>query len=269
MHCHAFEEKLNQLLDDRRDVLRDAELVAHARACQPCRALLEGSVALVSSVRKLPLPELRSDFSSMVIRATLAAGDTEHAMEAVVVEAPLNTTSRSGNTFAADPTLDAEVMLHTPPHARKRGLGWWALAGATSVAALLLISAGVVMIAARNQNQVAQDNRGEGSGTLGVGMLGPRRQLPVPRAHGSGLAFSVYQYKGAIRNFADQLPVAAQQFEGIESQTPGIDTIRATLWVALDTLLRSMGSSADHPAEQPSYDPAPAAAGNWLEKLWS
>lgn len=279
MHCHAFEIQLNERLDDRQDPLRDSLLVAHAQSCSPCRALLEGSVALVGTMSRASLSPKHSLAASIVakviseeataqepgylttsmIRGDWANSSVDIAMDAELVDSlpgestPASGAFYSGNSHAVEPSRSAWNQQRKSSSTR-----WWLLAASTAAIALLMITAGVIAIASRGNGRFeARERHLNQPNGLAMGAMGTRRTEPM---HGSGLQFSYHRYRGAFRDLADQLPVAAQQLDQLQSQTPGIETLRATLFVALDTLLRSMqglpseqhsqpGSVFQHPAE--------------------
>ena len=57
MQCEEFEFRLNDLLDERLPIERDAVLRAHAAACGGCRRLAEGYGALFHGLAELPPPD--------------------------------------------------------------------------------------------------------------------------------------------------------------------------------------------------------------------
>ena len=68
MLCIQVEDRLNQLLDQRRHWAGDAELAAHCAVCLPCRATAEAYAALDRAVSLAKAaPELPGDFSERVL----------------------------------------------------------------------------------------------------------------------------------------------------------------------------------------------------------
>jgi len=57
MQCEEFESRLNDLLDERLPIDRDAALRAHAAACGDCRRAAAGYGALFQGLAGLPAPE--------------------------------------------------------------------------------------------------------------------------------------------------------------------------------------------------------------------
>jgi hypothetical protein len=72
MHCREFEERLNDLLDERERPADDRQLAAHAAQCGPCRQALAGHDALLSGLARAATPPLGRDFARRVIAATSA-----------------------------------------------------------------------------------------------------------------------------------------------------------------------------------------------------
>jgi hypothetical protein len=59
MHCRDFESRLNDILDDRGQPRADAQLVAHADGCDPCRQLLDGQQVLFDGLKQRQFPTTR------------------------------------------------------------------------------------------------------------------------------------------------------------------------------------------------------------------
>lgn len=56
MNCVQFEDRLNDLLDERRDPAADSQLVEHARVCPACRAVQRSYDKLLAAVAALGCP---------------------------------------------------------------------------------------------------------------------------------------------------------------------------------------------------------------------
>lgn len=59
MQCDEFENRLNEVLDDRRPWLSDGELAAHARSCSACRDLAASYDAALSALVATALADAR------------------------------------------------------------------------------------------------------------------------------------------------------------------------------------------------------------------
>lgn len=71
MRCEQFEERLDQLLDERRSPCVDPSLAAHAAGCAGCRELLAGCGLLLGALPGLPRPAPSADLAEHVVaRAT-------------------------------------------------------------------------------------------------------------------------------------------------------------------------------------------------------
>jgi len=73
MQCEEFETRLNDLLDERLPIERDAVLRAHAAACGGCRRLATGYGALFQGLADLPTPECDAALAWRVVAHCRAA----------------------------------------------------------------------------------------------------------------------------------------------------------------------------------------------------
>lgn len=69
MQCARFEDRLNELLDERLSPQCDAELLAHAQDCDACRELLAISEQLFLGLELCAYPEPSPDFAQRVVAA--------------------------------------------------------------------------------------------------------------------------------------------------------------------------------------------------------
>jgi predicted anti-sigma-YlaC factor YlaD len=67
MQCAKFEQRLQQLLDDRQIAERNESLCEHAESCERCASILRAQSRLFSSVSKLPEPALPDDFANRIL----------------------------------------------------------------------------------------------------------------------------------------------------------------------------------------------------------
>lgn len=74
MRCEAFEDRLQQLLDERQLPEEDAVLADHAAACPTCREVLDAQAGLFDTVRDWSVANLEIDLvDRVVVRASGAA----------------------------------------------------------------------------------------------------------------------------------------------------------------------------------------------------
>lgn len=74
MRCEAFEDRLQQLLDERQLPEEDAALADHAAACPTCREVLDAQAGLFDTVRDWSVANLEVDLvDRVVVRAAAAA----------------------------------------------------------------------------------------------------------------------------------------------------------------------------------------------------
>ena len=77
MRCDQIEQRLNELLDDRRPVHTDARLLEHQRDCPRCRAMIAGFAELQEGIdaahfdRQSQLPHLSEGFAAAVVQQAL------------------------------------------------------------------------------------------------------------------------------------------------------------------------------------------------------
>jgi len=220
MHCREFESRLNDILDDRGHPRADAQLAAHADACDPCRQLLVGQQILFTGLKHRPLPAVSVGFAGRVVAQ-------------------------------AAPTV--VVARHSPSWR----IGW-ALATVLSTAAAVLLIVSLVWQARRGNvptpsGEIVQrepatptaKGRAPGSGlALSQGdWLIEAPRLPS-RIRGG--------YRGTIDNLAVALPETVQRID--EHFGPGIRPIRVSFGVLLNAFWRTIpGTHDDEPPTRTSY----------------
>lgn len=69
MPCRRFEDRIQELLDERLEPSFDSELMEHAGMCAECRDLLETQSNLFEGLASLAVPGLSADFSRHVLAA--------------------------------------------------------------------------------------------------------------------------------------------------------------------------------------------------------
>lgn len=67
MQCAKFERRLQQLLDDRRNVDQDEVLREHSQRCDTCSSLLRAQSQLFAGLRSFPEPSFSQDLGPRVL----------------------------------------------------------------------------------------------------------------------------------------------------------------------------------------------------------
>jgi hypothetical protein len=134
VHCEEFERRLNELLDEHRQLDGDAELSAHASNCGACERLLRDYEALREAVASLKAPAPPADLVARVLAEREAGSGAARwrpvlaalALAAtVVVAAPLGLRwLNSRSDIPADPAAQhgpADVAAVGPAGERSSG----------------------------------------------------------------------------------------------------------------------------------------------------
>jgi hypothetical protein len=219
MHCREFESRLNDILDDRGQPRADAQLAAHAEACDGCREMLDGYQALFAGLTRRAFPSPSAEFSQRVVEEVVPAVVVSHGASA----------RRIGWAVATVFTTAAAVLLVV-------SLVWQARRGGPAP------QSDHKLVGAPNTPQ--QPHRGAAPGGLAVAhgdWLIEAPRLPS-RIRGS--------YRGTIDNLAVTLPETVERLDEVEHFAPGIRPIRISLGVLLDALWRTIPGS--HEGNQPS-----------------
>lgn len=219
MKCTDFENRLNELLDDRLSPQEDAALLSHAENCLDCREMLAAQESLFRGMallqRRTPSPDL----------ATRVLGEL--------------------NTPAAPITLPPPVR--TPFR--------WVRVLASAAAVLVAVSLGIWIVSRNNQQPiVAQPGPKNHSGLAFVKPGGSRPSKPVPQPESIAVQPQLVPAPNpsapqpdideALASLASHWPANAQwpQVETIdvEQYAPGIRPIRESFEVAIDALLKTI-----------------------------
>ncbi|MDX1946382.1 MAG: zf-HC2 domain-containing protein [Pirellulaceae bacterium] len=216
MKCHEFENRLNDLLDERLAPESDARLVAHAQGCEVCGQLLQGQRALLAGLRPFPGPALRAEFADEVVVASLAPG------------------------------ADVEFAPREP------ATRWWVFA-LVATAATLLLTFGIGRAISRNRaqrDQIVKQNEGSppSQSPRGMAIVTPRRggsAAPSPPLSGRRYA----AFGPQIGSFAATLPAAVEHFDEVERYAPGLRPLRISFVMLFDTLRRAIPGWQDHSSE--------------------
>src|SRR5207248_11363836 len=73
MRCREFEDRMNDLLDQRHAPERDELLVRHAGQCPDCGRMLQGQAALFAGLEVLESPQPSRRFASAVLAQSVDA----------------------------------------------------------------------------------------------------------------------------------------------------------------------------------------------------
>ena len=67
MRCREFEDRMNDVLDQRLPPERDSLLLRHAGECRTCHQLLAGQAMLLAGIELLETPPLSANFATAVL----------------------------------------------------------------------------------------------------------------------------------------------------------------------------------------------------------
>jgi hypothetical protein len=245
MKCIDFEDRLNELLDDRLPAQDDPQLLAHAQQCADCREMLAAELSLFRGLRILErrhsAPELGSRVLAQVARP-----------EVVIPPIP-------------------PPRFHLP----------WMMILSSAALLLVAVSVGVWIANSDNGNsQLARPGAGgrQGSGD-GLALIKPGgdgqaakphdhwqpKAAPAPATAAGPLVAqdspslprttqAADPYRLALESLSAHFPQAAwPQVEAIdvEQYAPGIRPIRESFEVAIDGLLRTLPGMKDSRPTQP------------------
>ena len=255
MKCTDFENRLNQLLDDRAVPERDALLLAHADQCGDCRELLFAQESLFRGLAVLQRGTVSPELGQRVL------GNLETAPTPV-------------------------VLLPLPPRERR----WWPLLAAAA-AVLLAVGLSVWFVNRdRNQPEIAEPNK-QPVASEGLALIKPGRTHAKPNSQEASQStdpvktesVAVNPAPGTLPNekseeYRQRMVSLASQWSTngqwpqvdtldvgqVEQYAPSIRPIRESFEVALDALLRTIpgmkeNRTAPPQALQPYGGPADIA----------
>ena len=246
MNCHEFEHRLNAILDERGDPAADSRLLAHARQCAACGQMLAGQRLLLSGLRRLPIPPLRSDFSQRVVikvgaspvrsvsasRIWLAVGAVLASAAAVLLAVSIVWYARRGG-----PQITANQPHPAVPH----------VAGPARLPSRGLTTLDQPLV---KKKRSADSNRYASDRPSGAPF--PERPEPtLPPPDWLIEAPRLPQHlRGSIDNLSVTIPETAQRLHEMEHLAPGLRPLRVSLTRIWDTLcspLPSAPTSTDAP----------------------
>lgn len=235
MNCEQFQQRLNEVLDERADPAGDSHLSGHAADCDDCRAALVGSRVLLRGLSRLRVPAVRADFSERVVAAAIAPASRE----------PRSRLWLAGGVLLASA---AAAMLAV-------SIVWYARRGAENV------------VSRPDKPTTELQPTGPRRGPRGFATLvpGKARRAPSPMAVTGGdllieaprLPDHLRSYGGAIDSLALSLPQTAEQFNQMEQLAPGFRPLRISLALLWDTLCRTLpgAHSQEPPRSRTSFSP--------------
>jgi len=220
MRCREFEDRMNDLLDQRLPPERDSLLLRHAGECHSCHQLLAGQATLFAGVELLEIPPVSTNFAATVL--------------------------------AQSRELPVALAMNTPRSGKKKWLG--VLAGLVSLAAVVLVAVWIGMSrqedpasptavkpappATPKTIELAKDSTPPtpSAPSIAKAVAPPRVAPPVA-------AKEEYQeYRDAINSFTAQLPSAVEKIDEVQQSTPAIRPLRASFSMAIGTLQRTIPS---------------------------
>jgi hypothetical protein len=128
MHCTEFEDRLNELLDERQPLTADTVLSAHASACAECAARLRGYETMCAGLSLLKVPTTSPDFTARVLQAVSAPTTIASVLHPVDV---------IPQEHASPATHATPLIAATPGGALGRSWAGWALAASLAAVGLV------------------------------------------------------------------------------------------------------------------------------------
>ena len=218
MQCREFEDRLNDVLDQRLLPEQDGLLVRHAGECLACRRLLNGQAALFSGLELCETPPLSSQFSCAVL------------VQADVV--PLASIVDGAN--------------------RRPGKWLGVVAAIASLAAIVLVSVFIglsrqqdpVRPVAKTPKQPAVPKTVE---VVKSPLPKPTpsteiaKAIPAPRSEPARHGQEDYrEYREMLNSVGAQFPIAVEKIDEVQQATPAIRPLRASFSMAIGTLQRTI-----------------------------
>jgi len=229
MKCREFNDRLNDLLDERSEPAGDARLAGHARECASCRLLLEDQQVVLATLKEVRVPAMGSDFARCVVAKASAA---DVARRQVAPQRMLWAVGTLLSTAAA-----ALLVVSLIWQARQ---GAWPFAGQS----IAVTEDSHIP----EQVDIAGPGRGAAPSGLALGQADWLIEAPRLPSHIRG------RYRGTVDNLAVTLPETVQRLDEVEHYAPGIKPIRISLGVLLDTLWRTLpGGNHDERPTRTSY----------------
>ena len=222
MKCREFEDRLNDLLDERHEPASDGRLADHAHGCLPCRQLLSDQRIVLATLKDDRPPQPAAGFAKRVVaKASPSVGRRRSTV-------PQRTWWALGTLLATAAAALLAVSLIWQAREGKLPLGGKSLAGKQPESRTPRV----------HQPNVAP-NRGSRSEGLALGQADWLIEAPrLPSRIRGG-------YRGTIDNLAISLPETVQRLDEVEHYAPGIKPIRISLGVLFETLWRALPGTQD------------------------
>lgn len=241
MKCTDFENRLNELLDDRLSPQNDATLIAHAAGCADCREVLAAHESLFRGLAVLNHRTVAPELGKQVLREFTAPAVAAGAQVTSLPPLPLPTKRR-----------------------------WFPLL-ATAAAVLLAVGLSIWIVNRnRNARLAVQPAPRGGHGNLAIikpgnrttpAQLSPAPLVAPPQAIAVQPAPSAEEseaYRQAMASLASQWSTNAQYPQwphvetiNVEQYAPGIRPIRESFEVAIDALWRTIPAGRKDPRPTP------------------
>ncbi len=219
MRCREFEDRMNDILDQRQAPERDGLLVRHAGECQACRQMLDGQIALLSGLELWEAPPLSSRFAS-----------------AVLVQAE---------------AIPVAAIVDRPRRSKSKWIG--AIAALVSLAAVVLVAVFIGLSRQQGLERPVAEKPGQPvlPKTVDVAKTSLPKQaatsheiakaVPSPRPQPPIAETGEYQeYRVMLNTVGAQLPYAVEKIDEVQQATPAIRPLRASFSMAIGTLQRTI-----------------------------
>jgi len=221
MQCREFEQRLNDVLDERGDPTADSRLLAHAHGCGPCRQVLAGQRLLLAGLRQSAAPPLAAGFARRTV-ATATAGSLQTRPRPV---------SRS---------LLAVVTLLTSAAAALLALSlvWYARSREPVIAGSPANPPSAIRNGSKAQPRIPTR---QPSGTLAFSQADLILEAPHFADH----------LRDGFDEFAVAFPETVERYGEVERFAPGIRPLRLSFALFWDTLFRALPGVRDSRSPQP------------------
>lgn len=230
MRCPEFEDRMNDVLDQRALPERDPLLQRHASECALCRQLLEGQATLFAGLELLETPRLSPVFAAIVL----------------------------------DKAEVARFSVATKP---SRKSAWLVLAvGVASLATVVLVAVLMNLPGDQTENHASTGkpsnstavvkNESPNNKTSNAGSPDSIVRVVAPPKISPTLPLKVEytEVRQTIDSWTAQLPSAVEKMEEVQQSTPAIRPLRASFSMAIGTLQRTIPNRAKRDPTPPKPD---------------
>ena len=236
MQCRKFEQRLNEVLDERGDPAADSRLLAHAEICAPCRTLLAGQRQLLWGLRRWPAPKPTPGFARRVLARSKgsAAADSPRLASKSLLAAGTLLASAAAAFLAVSlvwharhrvPSGEAITKREAAAQVKNGKPGRPAVAGATLALA---------------QGNGPHDNWRQGDWLV---------EAPRFPDH----------LRDSLDELADSFPDSVHRFSEVERLAPGIRPLRLSFALLWDTLFRALPGVSNEALQPDRSAPQPTS----------